>query len=197
MLIDRDRVYTVGIYSYKNFVSLSKEEIKLVWEWRNHDKTRKWMINQNKITRENHLTFLGKLKIREDAFYWLMFRENKPIGVLSIVNVDYLRLECDPGYYLAPDLDGTGLGLEMHYHYKQLIFNYLGFDCLVSHILFGNTNAYQLSLFFGAEKEGEEHINGEKYVIVRTPKSRFNKIRREKLINQFVKFNRENPIKWE
>lgn len=31
MLIDRDRVYTVGIYSYKNFVSLSKEEIKSVY----------------------------------------------------------------------------------------------------------------------------------------------------------------------
>lgn len=54
MNIDRNKIYQINDYTYKNFVGLTLEEVKLVWEWRNHEDIRKWMITKDIIPFENH-----------------------------------------------------------------------------------------------------------------------------------------------
>lgn len=53
MNIDRNKIYQINDYTYKNFVGLTLEEVKLVWEWRNHEDIRKWMITKDIIPFEN------------------------------------------------------------------------------------------------------------------------------------------------
>ena len=56
--IDKTKTYCIGDYYYKNFATLSDDEVRLVWEWRNDARIREWMTNQEEIPFENHLTFL-------------------------------------------------------------------------------------------------------------------------------------------
>lgn len=52
MQIDRTNTIEVGLYSYKNFVTLNKRQIDSVWEWRNHPDIRKYMYNSDIISYE-------------------------------------------------------------------------------------------------------------------------------------------------
>jgi len=45
----------------KKFQNLSLEEKKEVLNWRNHPDIRKWMLNQEEISLENHLKFIDSL----------------------------------------------------------------------------------------------------------------------------------------
>ena len=167
MNIDRNKIYQINDYTYKNFVGLTLEEVKLVWEWRNHEDIRKWMITKDIIPFENHCAFVRNLSKRNDAYY-----EHK---------------EGEPGYYLSPYMANSGIGIEMQYYYKKLFFDELGFENLFGHLLWGNTNAYQLSRFFGAIEDKIIEIDGRKYVKMHTPATEFRKLSGDKLINQFVK----------
>ena len=60
MQIDRTNTIEVGLYSYKNFVTLNKRQIDSVWEWRNHPDIRKYMYNSDIISYENHLRFFSR-----------------------------------------------------------------------------------------------------------------------------------------
>lgn len=196
MLINKEKTYQIDNYIYKNFINLTSEELKFVWEWRNHEDTRKWMITKDIISFENHCAFVKNLLERDDAYYWLFYSNGIPMGVLSIIKVNYERKEGEPGYYLSPYQANSGIGIEMQYCYKKFFFDELGFENLFGHLLWGNTNAYQLSRFYGAIEDKVVVIDDRKYVKMHTPVSEFRKLRNEKLINQFVKFNKQNPVKW-
>ncbi len=196
MLIDKSKIYTIEKYSYKNFSCLSEDEVKLVWVWRNHDDVRKWMVTKDIIPFESHCSFVAGLKERDDKYYWLVFKNDVPIGVLSIIKVNHEKEEGEPGYYLSPDYANSGIGIDFQFFYKKFFFDELGFKNLFGHILHGNTNAYQLSRFFGSIDDAIEEIDGRKYIKAHTPVEEFLKLTPDKLINKFVKFCKENPVIW-
>ena len=78
MQIDRTNTIEVGLYSYKNFVTLNKRQIDSVWEWRNHPDIRKYMYNSDIISYENHLRFLEAL---------FVYANSRPIPELSISGI--------------------------------------------------------------------------------------------------------------
>jgi len=75
------------IVKFKNFINLTEEEKLLVLEWRNSDRVRLKMTNQNIIPLENHLKFIESLKTRTDCKYWLFMIDDVPIGVYDIVDI--------------------------------------------------------------------------------------------------------------
>lgn len=70
--IDKQKTYVSNGWTFKNFVMLSDEEVKNVWQWRNDESIRKWMYNSDIIPWDNHLKFIESLKNREDKYYWLV-----------------------------------------------------------------------------------------------------------------------------
>lgn len=197
MLIDRNKEYHVGPFTYCNFIILSMDEKLMILRERNHPDVKKWMFTKDDITEKSHLAFIDSLKTRNDAYYWLMKYEGKPVGVLSIIHCDFEKLEGEPGYYLFATEQESGNGLEMQYYYKCFFFNVLGIKKLVGHVLYGNTNAFLMSCFYGAVKVGEITQDGRRYIVVHTSKDSFDKINPVKLISQFVKYVKANPVVWE
>ena len=84
MLIDKEKDYQVASFTYRNFINLSEEDKLMILRERNHPDVKKWMFTNEDIKEESHLAFINGLKKRDDAYYWLMLRECKPIGVLII-----------------------------------------------------------------------------------------------------------------
>lgn len=197
MQIDKNRDYQVGPYTYRNFITLILEEKLLILRERNHPDVKKWMFTKEDIKEDSHLAYIEGLKKREDAFYWLMEREGKPVGVLSIIHCDYAKEEGEPGYYLFASEQEGGYGLEMQYYYKKFFFEELGLKNLFGHLLYGNTNAYLMSCFYGAVKDGEMEEDGRRYIVMHTPKENFERVSPNKLVSQFVKYVKSNPVVWE
>lgn len=197
MLIDKNKTYQVGPYTYRNFITLSLEEKLMILRERNHPDVKKWMFTKEDIQEESHLAFIEGLKDRDDKYYWLMEREGEAVGVLSIIHCDFEKEEGEPGYYLFASQQDGGTGLEMQYYYKKFFFDTLGAKNIFGHLLYGNTNAYLMSCFFGAVKDGEVTEDGRRYLVMHTPKESFEKISPEKLTQQFVKYARANRVVWE
>lgn len=197
MLIDKYKDYVVGDYTFRNFVNLSKDELLMILRERNHPDVKKWMFTIEDIQEKDHLEYAEHLKTRDDAFYWLIMHKDEPIGVLSLLHCDYNKEEGVTGYYLFASQQDSGIGLDMQFHYKKFFFDILEVKNLPGEILWGNTSAYQMSMFFGQVVDGVEIREGRKYIIAHTPKENFDKIEYRKLASQFIKFIKANPVKWE
>lgn len=197
MQIDKYLDYKVGKFTYRNFVTLSKEEQLMVLRERNNPAVKKWMFTQEDIREEDHLRFIEGLKERTDAYYWLMLMDGNPVGVLSLLHCDEQKASGEPGYYLFADYADSGVGLEMHYCYKKLFFEEFGLEVLPGYILVGNTSAYQLACFFGAERCGTKVEEGRTYVAMQTRRERFLQVEGDKLASRFVRFLKSNKVVWE
>ena len=134
-------------YNLKNFEDLNDEEILLVWKWRNDIKIRQWMYNKTEIIFENHLKFMDSLKSDTRKKYWVVFRNNKPIGVSSIVNIENYTGEW--GYYIGPKFHDENYGVEFYYYSLKFAFEQLGFEKLYGFALVENNRANSLNNLFG------------------------------------------------
>ncbi len=196
--IDKAVSYESYGFTYKNFCILSKQELLTILEWRNHPSIRKLMTDNNTISVESHLAYTESLKNRSDRYYWLVLYKQTPIGVMNISSIDHKDNSCEPGYYLSPMMLDSGIGLDFHYSYKNLIFNIFNFDIIRGYILKGNDIAYLMSLFFGAFATGIKSDGERKFVTISILKEDSNKISSERLSVQFAKFIRSHGlIKWD
>lgn len=196
-MIDRQQIYKVKEYCYKNFCILSDREVELVWLWRNDEKIRQWMANSELIPLKTHRQFIESLVDRDNMYYWLVYKDESPVGVVSAINVDYSKGTAEVGYYLAPKLMDSGEGFRLHYSYKFFFFDILGFEKLTGYIRSGNTRAFQLTMFMGGCVVGSFMKNGIRYLDVIVPREKFQQLRDEKLLKQFIRYIKENHVDWD
>jgi UDP-4-amino-4,6-dideoxy-N-acetyl-beta-L-altrosamine N-acetyltransferase len=138
---------TEQVYSFENFTSLSPDEKELVWKWRNHEAIRKWMYNTSVIPFENHLAFIEKLKTDTVKTYFLVKRDNLPLGVISITLVEDRVV--DLGFYLGPEYLHKKLSVEFYYHVLEYLFEALHFHKVIGYVLVENNAAISLYELFG------------------------------------------------
>lgn len=160
MQIDKNKNYVVGKYTYQNFTTLTEEQIKQVWEWRNHPEIRRNMYNKDVIPFEHHIGYVNSLKTRDEAYYWLVFKKDKAIGVTSITSVDCKSESAELGSYLKPDLINSGLGFDFFYHNLLFLFG-SEIDCssLNAAVFRPNINALLMDCYLGFEINESDAIN--------------------------------------
>jgi UDP-4-amino-4,6-dideoxy-N-acetyl-beta-L-altrosamine N-acetyltransferase len=134
------------IYTFVNFNELNEDDVMLIHKWRNNDKIRKWMHNQNKITLENHLKFMLNLKNNKLKLFFLVKRNGISVGVFSLNKI--INQSADWGYYLNPNLHKQNLGVEFYYYVLNHIFNNLKFLKIYGHVLKENHSSISLSKLF-------------------------------------------------
>ncbi len=98
----------------KNFVNLSDEEVEMVRRWRNHPEVRRWMYTDHEISKEEHLSFIETLRHDKRNFYYLVYKVDKAVGVLSLTRVDFRNRNAYFGIYGNPEekIHGAALILE-------------------------------------------------------------------------------------
>lgn len=197
MVVDKKKTYQVRDFTFKNFVCLTEEEIRTIWEWRNHPDVRKWMVTDQIIPYENHLSFIEGLRHRTDKFYWMTFFKGSPVAVLSIADIDLEAGTGTPGYYIDPGCRIVGMGILLQYAFKYLFLKVLDFNRLNGLILWGNTNSYQNARFLGSQVVGYKTINDRKYVLTVADKSCLDGVDPDNLLRGFVDFNRKQPVNWD
>lgn len=174
--IDKTNTYVVDNFMCKNFINLSDEEIRMVLEWRNAPVIRQSMYNTDEISYESHRAYIENLKDRDDRYYWLVFNEDKPFGVIDLIDVDKEERKSDFGYYIRPDAHNSGEGLQFVYAMFKFFFS-LGIEELHSSVHINNKKAIVIDKYFGSRFREEDtfEMNGEKYVPFELPKAVFEK----------------------
>jgi UDP-4-amino-4,6-dideoxy-N-acetyl-beta-L-altrosamine N-acetyltransferase len=195
--IDRNQLYQVDKYLFKNFVILTDKEKQLVWTWRNDERIRQWMYDKTEKSYENHLKFIEGLEQRNSAYYWLVYKDDTPLGVFDIVDIDIEKEAAEPGYYLNPDFLNSGEGLFFNYYFRSFIYNILELKYVKGHIICGNSRAYTMSSFFGVKAVSLVEISGIKYLVMKGAKQDFNKISRSTLLRDFVKYSKALSLNWD
>jgi UDP-4-amino-4,6-dideoxy-N-acetyl-beta-L-altrosamine N-acetyltransferase len=137
------------MYTFKNFTDLNIDEKKIVLEWRNHESIRKWMYNTDTIALENHLQFIAKLKADKTRLYFLVKRNEIPIGVFSLI--DIIHNSGDWGYYIAP-LHQRNYGVEFYYYSLLFIYSVIKLSKVIGYALVDNKSANRFSDLFGFSK---------------------------------------------
>ena len=72
----------------RNFTLLSRDELLMVLARRNHPEIRRWMIHDQPITPEEHLSFCARLKEHPERLILLVECDGQPISVLSFTAAD-------------------------------------------------------------------------------------------------------------
>lgn len=188
MAINADEMYINGDYSYKNYLSLSKEELLMILHWRNHPSIRSKMNNTSEISVKSHLQYVENLKDRTDAVYWLVLYKDIPIGTLNIIDIDWENKICEPGFYLSPEVMGKGESIFFLYNYKSFLLNVIGFEKLIGHNYLDNLSALQFTIFFGADITDVTEVNNRLNVSSCLVKESFNQLTSQRLISKYMKF---------
>ncbi len=149
MIIDKNTVSQIGDYKFRNFISLIDSEKKTVWNWRNDESTRRLMYNKDFIPYENHLRFIDSLAERNDVAYWLIEKNDNPIGVVSLTDINFLKSSAELGYYMNPQCRNGGLGLEFVYHVLSFVFREICVNFLYGAMDTTNKNAIAVDTYMG------------------------------------------------
>ena len=90
-----------------NYQSLTEDESRQVWQTRNLPQIRKWMLNPEPFSREEHLEFVAGLKQREDKLYIAFFDRGQLVASYDLVDIHDGSAVC--GLFLHPDYEGLGI----------------------------------------------------------------------------------------
>ncbi len=147
----------ISVYRLINFINLSAAEKEMVRNWRNNEKIRKWMYNDNIITKDEHVNFINFLKNSKDKVYWLVKKEDSNIyvGVLNLVNISWRHRNAYLGIYTNPEQRIRGSGKIILSFILKIAFSFLNLHSLKLEVIENNEPAIRLYRNFGFQKEGK------------------------------------------
>ncbi|WPM32353.1 UDP-4-amino-4,6-dideoxy-N-acetyl-beta-L-altrosamine N-acetyltransferase [Hydrogenobacter sp. T-2] len=138
----------------KNFVNLNEEEIEMVRRWRNHPEVRRWMYTDHEISKEEHLSFIETLRHDKRNFYYLVYKVDKAVGVLSLTKVDFRNCNAYFGIYANPEEKIHGAGLILEKSAISLAFDVAQLHTLKLEVIEDNERVINFHKRMGFEEEG-------------------------------------------
>ncbi|MCT6874747.1 UDP-2,4-diacetamido-2,4,6-trideoxy-beta-L-altropyranose hydrolase [Frischella perrara] len=102
------RVVNIMLSNEFNFDFITEDDIPILYQWRNHEHTRKMSFNSSPIIYQDHVNWM-KNKLKDESFVFLKIInfQQESIGCIRLfLNND----ESEISIYLDPDKLGEGLG---------------------------------------------------------------------------------------
>src|SRR5690348_12144691 len=100
----------VSQIKFVSILDVPKELQQRVRDWRNKDVIRKFMLNQEVISLEEHQAWLKGLA-KKGNYHWVVFADETPIGMAYLTDVDDSNKQSKWGFYIGADsFRGKGLG---------------------------------------------------------------------------------------
>lgn len=143
---------------------LTEDKIELVRHWRNDPKIQKYMEYREHITAEQQLAWFHRIN-NDKNFYFLIIVDGKEIGCVSIRDIDYEKLEGEPGIFIGDDDY-----LNNDYSFCSALclldfcFETLQLKELIIHVLKGNKRAIQYNKMLGyVLSHNQDNVENQEY----------------------------------
>lgn len=140
--------------SCKNFINLNKQEKELILSWRNSDRIRLKMLNQEIISAKKHFDWIDKLSNRNDCIYFLVYFKDEPIGTISFTEIDTVNKTCTIGCYTG-ETALSGLGIVLVYLNLYYAFEIIQSARVNALVLFNNQRTYKMhkTIFYAKDEK--------------------------------------------
>mgnify|MGYP004003451387 FL=1 len=123
-----------------NYVNLNENDKALVLSMRNHPEVKKWMYNQNSISKTAHFKFIEGLENGINRRYFLLRQKDNIIGSINFSEIN-LHHSVKFGIYVNPFLQLKGAGKLLEATASQYAFIELGVEKLKLEVLSNNERA--------------------------------------------------------
>jgi len=138
----------------KNFTNASIEEKEMVRECRNNEGVRKWMYSDGVIYQEEHLNFIENLQKDNKNFYWIVYKDEKFIGVISLNNINFKNKNSYLGLYSNPFCKLKNKGYLLINCLKKLAFDTVELHSLKLEVIEENERSVDFYMKIGFKEEG-------------------------------------------
>ncbi len=128
-------------------------ELELMRAWRNEPAVRANMYTQHEISREEHLNWWEKTKVRTDQKYFMYEMAGAPIGIAAFTGIDIQSRNSAWAFYTSPSAP-KGTGSKMEFLMLEHAFNELRLHKLYCEVLAFNASVIKLHQKFGFNVEG-------------------------------------------
>jgi UDP-4-amino-4,6-dideoxy-N-acetyl-beta-L-altrosamine N-acetyltransferase len=114
------------------------------------------MYTDHYISKKEHKQWLEKLKTKNNNKAWIIKYKGRPIGLVSLSNIDYKKRSTDWGLYIADEkIKGKGIGSLTLYKLMKMVFDEMNFNKMYTKVLDNNHVAIGLYEKFSFKKEGK------------------------------------------
>ncbi|MEZ0328320.1 MAG: UDP-4-amino-4,6-dideoxy-N-acetyl-beta-L-altrosamine N-acetyltransferase [Dissulfuribacterales bacterium] len=136
------------------FVVPDSEDCDLLLKWRNSDRVRMNMLNDQLISRDEHLSWLNYILQSSKNKVWIFEYKCVPMGQFNIKEINNKNRTARLGFYIGEENAPTGLGSAMLYLGFERIFERENIRKLCSDILSTNKISLHINKKFGFQEEG-------------------------------------------
>ena len=147
--------------TFRNILDVDNKLQSDIRNWRNTPEISKYMYGNHVITSCEHQKWIESLKYRDDIIFFVIFKDENPIGALYFNNINQEHNIADWGFYLyPPELAGKGYGAIIEYNAINYAFENLRLRKLNCEVLDFNTSVIKMHKKFGFIEEGirRKHI---------------------------------------
>lgn len=172
--------------------SIAVDELELMRAWRNEPAVRANMYTQHEISREEHLSWWEKTKVRRDQKYFMYEMAGAPVGIAAFTGIDIKSQNSAWAFYASPSAP-KGTGSKMEFLMLDHAFDDLKIHKLYCEVLAFNTSVIKLHQKFGFSIEGvfrQQHKVNDNFVdiyrlgILASEWKEYRQSMQEKLITQ-------------
>lgn len=176
---------------FVNILRVSDAIIEKVRQWRNKEEIRKNMLNQNIITREEHLNWIENIKRKKNYKFWVVYINGIPIGSVYLHNIDHINLTSEWGFYIGDDTyKGKGLSKCILFKFLGMVFEEINYEILFTKVISNNIAALNIYKNFKFEIINDFLYNQKKYFLLKFAKKDWLKSK-EMLKNEYVNVSKE------
>lgn len=136
-----------------NWIKLKEENLEMVREWRMRPDITRGMYTDPVITPEDQQNWFKRVNQDATQMYWVVYENDRPIGLASIININRRFKSCESGVYLAEkhELNTVMQNTALFLH---VAFNILDLNRIESRIMSNNKKVVRYHELQGWVTEG-------------------------------------------
>lgn len=147
---------------------IEKKDIEMIRLWRNIESYQKTFIHTSLISHEAQLSWYESYKKDIHDRMFMIKMNNRPVGVISLYNIDYKKGEAEFGRLLIGDLSyrGQNIGFKATRALCEYGFSKLGLQTIKLEVFKDNVHAIKVYEKTGFKISGERSIDNKTLLLM-------------------------------
>ncbi|MCT2536288.1 UDP-4-amino-4,6-dideoxy-N-acetyl-beta-L-altrosamine N-acetyltransferase [Aquibacillus koreensis] len=137
---------------------ITKNDLEVVYQWRNSEHIKKWMYTDHHISWEEHDQWYRNISNDPSQKVMILYNIDHPLGVVNVSNINIEHSRCYWGFYIGDKNTIKGVGTILGILALDEIFNNIGLRKVCSEVIATNTHSYHYHQKLGFIEEGR-HID--------------------------------------
>jgi UDP-4-amino-4,6-dideoxy-N-acetyl-beta-L-altrosamine N-acetyltransferase len=133
---------------FRSYTIMSKACLVDILMYRNSREVSKWMSGTVEISKEEHFSFVERLRGYSDRVYYGVYKKSKLIGGVNLCDVNHLQKTATWGIFLKPEMIGSGVGLEVEFEFLKILFNEFKMNRISGAVHQSNKDSLQIQAMF-------------------------------------------------